>query len=50
MRWVPFGTLSNLYFQLDTSTYISHDTGTIATHYDTGETEIPQKHSMFVYW
>jgi hypothetical protein len=36
MRGVLFGTLSNLYFQQNTSPYISHDTGTIMTSNDTG--------------
>jgi hypothetical protein len=41
MRGVLFGTLSKLYFQQNTSFYISHDTDTMMTHYDTGGTEIP---------
>jgi hypothetical protein len=40
MRGVDFGTLSNLYFQQNTSPYISHDTGTIMTPNDTGGIEI----------
>jgi hypothetical protein len=39
MRGVDFGTLSNLYFQQNTSPYISHDTGTIMTPNDTGGIE-----------
>jgi hypothetical protein len=35
-----FGTLNNRYFQQNTSTYISHDTGTIMTPNDTGGIEI----------
>jgi hypothetical protein len=34
MRGVVFGTLRNLYFQQNTSPYISHDTGTIMTPND----------------
>jgi hypothetical protein len=36
MRGVLFGTLNTFYFQLNTSPYISHDTDTTMTHYDTG--------------
>jgi hypothetical protein len=50
MRGVLFGTLDTFYFQQNTSPYISHDTDTMMTHYDTGGTEIPQHHSMFVFW
>jgi hypothetical protein len=41
MRGVLFGTLNTFYFQQNTSPYISHDTDTMMTHYDTGGTEIP---------
>jgi hypothetical protein len=41
MRGVLFGTLSKFYFQQNTSPYISHDTDTMMTLYDTGGTEIP---------
>jgi hypothetical protein len=36
-----FGTLRLIYFQQNTSPYISHDTDTMMTHYDTGGTKIP---------
>jgi hypothetical protein len=41
MLGVLFGTLNTFYFQQNTSPYISHDTDTTMTHYDTGGTEIP---------
>jgi hypothetical protein len=36
MRGVLFGTLDTFYFQQNTSPYISRDTDTTMTHYDTG--------------
>jgi hypothetical protein len=47
MRGVLFGTLSNLYFQQNTSPYISNDTGTIMTPNDTGGIEIVPDNSVF---
>jgi hypothetical protein len=50
MRGVLFGTLSKFYFQQNTSPCISHDTDTTMPHYNTAGTEIPEDHSMSVYW
>jgi hypothetical protein len=41
IRGILFGTHGLIYFQLNSSPYISHDTDTKMTHYDTGGTEIP---------
>jgi hypothetical protein len=46
MRGVVFGTLNNIFFQQNTSPYISHDTGTIMTPNDTGGIEIVPDHSV----
>ena len=47
LHGVLFGTLSSLYFQQNTSPYISHDTDTIMTPNDTGGIEIVPDHSVF---
>jgi uncharacterized Fe-S cluster-containing radical SAM superfamily enzyme len=46
VRRISFGTRRKLYFQLNTSPYIGHDTDTIMTPYDTGGIEIVPDHSM----
>jgi hypothetical protein len=50
MRGVLFGTLNTLYFQQNTSPYISIYTDTTMTRYETGGTKISEHHSMFVFW
>jgi hypothetical protein len=48
IRGILFGTLRQIYFQQNSSPYISHGTDTIVTPYDTGGIEIVPSLSMFV--
>jgi hypothetical protein len=47
MRGVLFGAFKQIYFQQNSSPYISHGTDTIVTPYDSGGIEIVPDHSVF---